>query len=144
MLVSVSSIDELDEYAAVLCTLFHSTRSIGTSALCERSVGWEKWFAELTVPGNRFFFGAENLLGLHLDAHDTRTDSEAATGDLQLDSATLTKLEDLGKSFVVLASTVSSVMSLIVCHVQRFSWMKSFSSLSCVTCTVFWKFICKS
>ncbi|CAI5734052.1 unnamed protein product [Hyaloperonospora brassicae] len=85
------SIDELDEYAAVLCTLFHSTRSI------------------------------KNLLGLHLDAHDARTDSEAATGDLQLDSATLTKLEDLAVFLdeVVLELVMRDVHSLLEIYLQK-------------------------
>ncbi|POM69454.1 hypothetical protein PHPALM_14258 [Phytophthora palmivora] len=64
------SVDELDEYAAVLCMFFNSTRSI------------------------------ENLLGLRADADGTQeqvNETTETTESLQLDSTILEKLESLGK-----------------------------------------------
>uniref|UniRef100_M4C3H6 Uncharacterized protein n=1 Tax=Hyaloperonospora arabidopsidis (strain Emoy2) TaxID=559515 RepID=M4C3H6_HYAAE len=83
-------IDELDEYAAVLCTFFHSAWSIG------------------------------NLLGLQVDANGTQIDSTVATGSLQLDSATLKKLEDLAIFLdeVVVELVMHDVHSLLETYLQ--------------------------
>uniref|UniRef100_A0AAV1U0H0 Uncharacterized protein n=1 Tax=Peronospora matthiolae TaxID=2874970 RepID=A0AAV1U0H0_9STRA len=84
------TVDKLDEYATVLCTFFHSTWSIG------------------------------NLLGLQVDASGTQFDSNAATGSLQLDSATLKKLEDLALFLdeVVVELVMRDVHSLLETYLQ--------------------------
>ncbi|KAG2780162.1 hypothetical protein Pcac1_g9932 [Phytophthora cactorum] len=91
--VSVS-IDELDEYAAVLCMFFNSTRSI------------------------------ENLLGLRADADGTQeqvNDPKAETESSQLDPATLKKLEDLAIFLdeVVIELVMRDVHSLLELYMRR-------------------------
>ncbi|CAI5715573.1 unnamed protein product [Peronospora destructor] len=91
--VSVS-IDELDEYAAVLCMFFNSTRSI------------------------------ENLLGLqpHTDGTQERVNThKAEMGGSQLNSATLKKLEDLAIFLdeVVIELVMRDVYSLLEIYLRR-------------------------
>ncbi|KAE8901604.1 hypothetical protein PF011_g16573 [Phytophthora fragariae] len=87
-------IDELDEYAAVLCMFFNSTR------------------------------GIENLLGLRADAdgaqeqvNDPKDETESAT----LDPATLKKLEDLAIFLdeVVIELVMRDVHSLLEVYLRR-------------------------
>ncbi|KAL4138293.1 hypothetical protein PRIC2_001800 [Phytophthora ramorum] len=91
--VSVS-MDELDEYAAVLCMFFNSTRSI------------------------------ENLLGLRADADGTQeqvNEPSAATESPQLDATTLKKLEDLAIFLdeVVIELVMRDVHSLLDIYLRR-------------------------
>ncbi|KAG2517127.1 hypothetical protein JM18_007897 [Phytophthora kernoviae] len=84
------SLDELDEYAAVLCMFFNSTRSI------------------------------ENLLGLRADADGTQeqvNDPKAASASPQLDSDTFKKLEDLDE--VVIELVMRDVHSLLEIYMRR-------------------------
>ncbi|KAG6610434.1 uncharacterized protein IUM83_06482 [Phytophthora cinnamomi] len=89
-------IDELDEYAAVLCMFFNSTR------------------------------GIENLLGLRADADGTQEqvndpNAEAEAERTQLDPATLKKLEDLAVFLdeVVIELVMRDVHSLLEVYLRR-------------------------
>ncbi|RLN62513.1 hypothetical protein BBJ28_00015330 [Nothophytophthora sp. Chile5] len=88
------SLDELDEYAAVLCMFFNSTRSI------------------------------EHLLGLRTDADGTQeqvTEHKVVSEDLQLDPSTLKKLEELAVFLdeVVIELVMRDVHSLLEAYLQR-------------------------
>ncbi|KAG7395863.1 hypothetical protein PHYBOEH_003109 [Phytophthora boehmeriae] len=88
------SLDELDEYAAVLCMFFNSTRSI------------------------------ENLLGLRPEADGTQeqvNDPKAAFENPQLDSDILKKLEDLAIFLdeVVIKLVMRDVHSLLEVYMRR-------------------------
>lgn len=88
------SIDELDEYAAVLCMFFNSTRSI------------------------------EHLLGLQADADGAQeqvNDPKASLESAQLDPATLEKLEDLATFLdeVVVELVMRDVHSLLEVYMRR-------------------------
>ncbi|CEG49450.1 uncharacterized protein PHALS_07213 [Plasmopara halstedii] len=88
------SIDELDEYAAVLCMFFNSTRNI------------------------------ENLLGLRADADGAQkqvNDPKSDTKRAQLDSATLRKLEELAifLNEVVIELVMRDLHSLLDLYMRR-------------------------